>query len=570
MATDLHFFIGMKKMLLVSVSLVLIISVYAQKELTMPVIPSARVLHHENITRSLNTALAQIQGSDSQKNSSDPASVRRTVTNMRAYIELNDQLDNSARFKWLRGIDEMLTGFVSRCHSQLLQPTLLPELVKAYDEAMKLDINGKSVGSLISRQDEEVGRILIENYALQGNEGAKGAKDILVRKSRQKNQGDPFTFLVRNPDHPSADSLIIRAAFRDPDAVYNYAAAPGALGRKIRSVGHPLVKTIAAMASMKTGRMYFPFLDQIYRGEIKMETIAPVIEKGKDLAYYSLLVKTRISYAERLQNRDTPVAVQALTSKLQSKAVEIFINEINALHDQTNQAVRFKKLESLSAQELYYLAVMGEEDIYTSSFVSGVYPRIIRRLHGARSDTFLEMVHHDYYRKFIKLCASYNTLDNFLSKMDDASAQLLITSFVNGLEKTNSLEDAVDVADSYSSIYDKDLRQLILDQVQLRLDETRSSHNRRGENIYHLMNTIFQSMDTAAKVDITAQLGINPVYTMPSSLLKDEKQRVIVQQFFYGDKDGQTYFNMFLGQFQNSRNWKIIKNANWVEVRSVK
>lgn len=492
------------------------------------------------------------------------------VTAMRAYVEQNEQLDNSARFKWLRGIHEMLAGFISRHRSGQFSAASLLTLVKAYDAAMKLDINGGSILSVVNNHDPAVVKILVDNYALQSNEGIREARDILVLKNKRKQQDDIFSLLTTNPYQPGSDSLIIAAAFRDPDALYNYAAAGDALSGKIRSSQHPLVKTIAAMSAMKTGRMYFPFLDEIYRGDLTIESIKPLVAKENSRGYFSLLVKTRIRYAERLQKGDTPMAMRALTGRLQTKALEMYINEINALHDEQDPAVRFRKLEGLSTQELYYLAVMGEEEMYTSSFVSGVYPRIMKRLQGGRSDTLLQLVHKDQYRKFIKMCAAYNTLDPFLKKMDDARAQVVMKEFVSDLEKTGSLEDAVDVADSYGSIYDRDLRRLMLDQVQLKLDETRSQGNRRGQNIYHLLNTIFQSMDTSSRIDITSQLGINPVYTMPNAELKGTGKRIIVQQFFYGDKDGQTYFAMFLGQFKGNPNWKIIRKTNWVEVRSVK
>ncbi|MFM9481466.1 hypothetical protein, partial [Streptomyces scabiei] len=83
------------------------------------------------------------------------------------------------------------------------------------------------------------------------------------------------------------------------------------------------------------------------------------------------------------------MAVQVLNAKLKSKAIDDFINDINALHAEKNETIRFKKLEGLSAIELYYVALMGEEEMYTSSFVSGVYPRIFTRMNIPRSDSLL-------------------------------------------------------------------------------------------------------------------------------------------------------------------------------------
>ncbi|NCI47533.1 hypothetical protein [Sediminibacterium soli] len=495
--------------------------------------------------------------------------VRILVNNMRAGVEINTVLDNNGKFKWLRGINEMLTSFISGYRAKVISGSLLSNLVKAYDDAMRLDINGRSILGVVRDNPMEVGQILVDNYALQGNQGIVPGKDILVLKACQRDPENLMRILKKYPDNRYADSLLILAAFRDQEELYNYASdSHSALGKRIHSINHPLVKTIVKMSQLKTGRMYFPFLDDIYNGKISMDSITPKLEKDSS-EYYALLVKTRIGYAKRMQNGDTPMAAKALVNKLHTKAIELYINEINALHDVSNLNVRFKKLEGLSPEELYYVAVLGEEEIYTSSFVSGVYPRIISRLGKSRSDTLLQLVHNDYYKKFLKMCAAYNTLDNFLDKMDKSTSQTYMKGFVSGLENTRTLEDAVDVADSYGSIYNKDLRKLILDQVQIKLAENQQKKNKRGTVIYNLLNTIFLSMDSSNHIDVAAQLGINPIYIMPNQLLRDTSKRIIVQQFFYGDKDGRTYYDAFLAQFRNA-NWRITRKPQWVEVQSVK
>jgi hypothetical protein len=567
----------MKKLFVVVLGLLAGFTSFSQRELAMPVIPSMRVLHHESIIGSLNTIAKLNRKTDNALpitrsdtlNQAINRSVRVLVNNMRAGIEVNTALDNNAKFKWLRGVNEMLTSFISLYRARAIGATLLPSLVKAYDDAMRLDMNGQSIAPIVADNASEIGNILIDNYGLKENKGIPTAKDIIVLKACQRDPDKILQILTKYPGNSYADSLIILAAFRDQEELYNYASVPNALGRRIQSVNHPLVKIISRMALMKTGRMYFPFLDDLYNNKVKLDSITPFVLKDSSGAYYKLLVKTRINYAERMQRGDTPMAALVLTNKLRSKAVELYINEINALHDESNPAIRFKKLEGLTPAELYYLAVLGEEEIYTSSFVSGVYPRIFQRIRSAKSDTLLELVHNDYYKKFIKMCAAYNTLDNFLEKMDKSTAEKLMRSFVDGLENTKSLEDAVDVADSYGSIYNTDIRKLILQQVQQDLKENEQKGNKRGQVIYNLLNTIFLSMDSPDKVDLSASLGINPIYYMPNKLLKDTSGRIIMQQFFYGDKDGINVFNAFLSKFRNN-NWKIIKRPNWVEVVSVK
>ncbi len=538
-------------------------------QIAMPAIPAMRQLHHEYIIRSMD----KIDSLPFNTNKLSPTEIGKTkllISNMRASIELNDLLDNNGKFKWLRGVNELLTGFISAYQSRVIAADQYPLLVSNFDSAMHLDWSALSIEPIIQSNSIIIGSILVDNYALKENIGIGASKDLIVLKQCQKTPTRILSILSLNPNNRYADSLITIAGFRNPEELYNYAAAPNQLGRKIQSVNDPFVQLVARLSLTKTGRMYFPFLDNIYNGVTPVDSITPYVVSDSSKGYFQLLVKTRIQYAERMQKGDTPMAANILTAKLKSKAIEGFINEINALHSEKSDLIRFKKLEGLSPVELYYLAVLGEEEMYTSSFVTGVYPRIFARMIIPRSDSLLQSVKFDYYKKFVKITASYNMLADFLSRMDTWDAEKLIKGFVNGLEKTNSLEDAVDVADSYSSIYTLSLRNLILTQVQKELLRCKYIANKRGEIIYDLLNTIFLSMDSANKIDLSARLGILPIYELPNKFLRDTATgNIAIQQFFYGDKDGLVVFNSFLNKFRNP-NWRIIKKSQWVEVNSVR
>src|ERR1700751_4439574 len=105
-------------------------------------------------------------------------------------------------------------------------------------------------------------------------------------------------------------------------------------------------------------------------------------------------------------------------------------------------------------------------------------------MQNPRSVSLLMSVRFDHFKKWIKMAANYNTLDDFLKRMDKGNAELLMKAFVNNLDKTNSLEDAVDVADSYASINDKNLHDLILNQVQYNLQQANQANNKKATDVY--------------------------------------------------------------------------------------
>jgi hypothetical protein len=330
---------------------------------------------------------------------------------------------------------------------------------------------------------------------------------------------------------------------------------------------------IGTIASSKSGQLYFPFLDNLMRKKITIADIDRV--KDNDLDYYRLLVQTRIEYAHRLlpPERDSVMGMQALTDRMASKAKQYFIREINALHTVENENIRYKRIEGLTPQELYYLIVLGEDEIYTSSYLN-VYKKIFQRMSVPRGDSLLLSVNGDYFRKFIKMAAGYNTLNDFLGKMDKDNATTTMKAFVIRLESTEGLEEAVDVADSYSSIMDKDtsLAKFIFQEVKWNLERNIANRNKRGVVIYNLLKVLFSSADTTNKVDLSSELGIASIYGQDYRALTDDSGRVIQQVFFYGDedKDGQNSFENFMKMFRGKPEWKVAQNEEWVTINSTK
>lgn len=539
-------------------------------------IPLMRQLFHEKIDATQQLIFSLDGKADLEFKPSKNEALNKQLTysagtftdSLQYKIEADSSFDNNEKIKFLRGLNEILAAFISSYRTHSVKASLLNNLLQAYSKSIYLEHNKQSIAPVIKEYPLEVGNIFIHSIAFENNVGAQEVKQIVFLKNCERHPDKILFFLSSNTNMPFADSLISVVARSDAETLYNYAAANNELGNKIAESKDPLVSIISYMARHKSGRQYFPFVDNIYRGKISFHEIDSA---SKDpLLFYRLLVNTKIDYADRLRLRDTPLAVFSLDYKLK-KAGEPFVNEINGLHEQPD-AIRFKILAPLNAQELYYLAVLQEEEIYTSSYVNGVYPSIFKKMKVPRGDSLLMSVRFDHFKKWIKMAANYNTLDDFLKKMNPENAELIMKAFVNGLENSygkDSLEDAVDVAASYASIYDKKLRELILQQVEANLKSSTQKNNEKGIRIYSILHTLFLSMDSSNHIDLTATLGIPPIYFMPLKNLKDSSGKVIIQQFFYGDKDGQTVFNAFLNSYRNA-NWKITYADEWVTVSSVR
>jgi hypothetical protein len=514
----------------------------------------------------------------------------RQVDDLQQQIELDSTLNTNGKKRYLRGLEAMLTGFEKEYQARQIPAVMAPDLVAAFGEAMQLDEKSLSIEPVVAAHPYAVGNILVDCFLYPNeNSGIAPSRLLLTRRYCEMHPELIFSYLSRHRGLPFEDSLIIIAGHDDIGQLYDYAAAGDDLARRIRNSKDSLVHTVATLANSRSGQIYLPFLDKLVKGELSTDDIDKV--KGDDLNYFRLLVRTRLDYSARVLPplRDTPLEMNALTSMLEKKSKQVFVNEINALHTVENPAIRFKILDPLTPEELYYLIVLSEDEIYTSSYL-GVYDRIFQRMRQPSGDSLLMAVHGDYFRKFIKMAAAYNKLEHFLGTMDKQNAGIVMKSFVIHLENAGE-EEAVDVADSYSSIVEKSpaLARYILGEVKWNYDKNVAEGDKKGIIIYHLLETLFESADTADHVDLSARLGIPPVYTVDHQSLVDDSGRVVEQVFFYGDKDkdGQNSYQDFMALFrphyvarpakghhparpEGKPEWKIVENPQWTTITSTR
>lgn len=556
---------------------------YAQAPAYRFVPEKGRILFHDKV----DLQQERIKELDGKKDNSitlypDPSinaqieyAVLDHVDELQQKIEQDTILNHPAKVKYILGLETLLNGYRNNYQKKDFSAAIAPELVDAYEKAMALDRKNESIEPVVRDASYAVGKLLVDCFTFPENPGVKASNALLLYKYIDLHPEELLTILQRNPDMPGADSLIKVAAHNDLHKFYNYAAVGDRLGSRIRTLKDPYVHTISRMAVSRSGQLYMPFVDLLLSNKITFDDIDAI--KEDNLAYYRLLVKTRIDFARRMMapTRDTPMEMQSLTGWLQKKGIEAFVNEINGLHDKPD-AVRFKCLEPLTAQELYYLCVVSEDVIYTSSYL-GVFKRIFEKMKVPRGDSLIMSVNADYFRKFIKMSAAYNTLDTLLKSMPATNATSLMKAFVLGLERTTnkaSVEDAVDVADAYSSIVEKNgaLAQFMLDEAEWNYDRCVKSNDKNGMVVYRLEKTLFESADTSRKVNLSAELGIPPVYSVDYRSLANDSGRVVQQVFFYGDedKDGQNSYANFKALFAGKPEWKMTENENWLTIKSTR
>lgn len=549
--------------------------------------PKNRELFHDYVDEDQKLILKSDGKNDNQYTPTGDQDINLILTQclinrvdaLQCKIETDSVLKDQAKVKYLRGIDYLLKFFRQNTYIRKVKPTILPDILTVYEKCMQYDKEDRSIADIFSKLSYETAYSVIraDNSTFEKNSGYKEALQAVVLKYCILYPDKTLATLKDNPNMPFADSLV-RALDKKKYArqLYDFAQAGNHIGSVIRNITDDVfISTIVKMARSKSGQQYFPFLDNVVKGKMTFEEIDAA--KDDSILYYKLLVRTQLEYVGRAFNKDTAFEYEALRERLEKKAREGFVNTINALHNE-NAEVRFRSIQSLSAEELYYLAVSADGSIYTSSFVKGVYPLMMKKINN-KGDSLLMSLHFDKYRKFIKMTAGFNMLSSFLNTFppkrtadDESDAEKLMKAFVGKLEQGRGLEDGVDVADSYASIVEtiKPLANEMLKNIQLNYQRNEKMGNKRGMAMYKILNNLFLSADTLNKTDLTKELGIPPVYEVPFKALANDSGRAVVQVFIYGDKDGIGVFPSILGLFGNA-NWKTDRsNPYWVTITSVK
>lgn len=373
----------------------------------------------------------------------------------------------------------------------------------------------------------------------------------------------PEIMIKRLPEYAKeayADPIVATAAKVVPGTILTYATSTSFLRSTIRRNQDPLVQSIVLIANESRSPLkVLPFLGDIHNNRKTVAEIDAITEDP--IQYYKALVGLK------LQNET--IAKDYIDKELKLRGLQ-FVRVVNELHD-SPAPVRFRSLSPFNAEDIYFMLIGSQDEIYTSSF-TWMFHRMTELMNPTPGDEFLSKIHHDHFRTFIRMCAGYNTLSDFLATMGQDQKKTLMREFVANLEKgqPDDLEDAVDVADAFGSLTDKTIIDFLKSEIRANYERTYAANNQESEKgviVYGLLSTIFNHNESDAGLNNNLTSIIPPITYVPYEFLRDSTTSSVVQQvFFYGDKDGMGAYNNYLNLFRNNK-WEIeYTNKYWTKI----
>jgi hypothetical protein len=543
-------------------------------------IPIGRIGFHDNIDKEQESALKFDGKADDLVRVGDDQTINLQVTNalikqvddMQTQIELDSTLDHRLKIKYLSGLYVMLHDYNTKRAYHKIATEEAPVMVTAYREMMNADIKGQSIKPYLSSLTFDAGEKMIEVF--KDNPGYRDAKEILFGKWAFNHLETVMSSISNYLEYPITDSVIAAVANKYPNQVLTYATSYTPVAASIRKNPDPLVQQIVTIGKSGQPTLILPFIDELMAGTTTIDKLSAIV--ANDDLYFKQLVKSAISLQHRRNSGEHILGLKAMMENLQAKSLR-YIREVDDLHEEPAN-VRFAIVKNFTPEELYYLIVNGQEELYTSSYTNhnnaGLYDQMMLRMKPPRGDSLLMLVEFDRFKKFIAMAAGYNTLDHFLKSMDPDNANYLMKKYVSSLEKTEDLEDAVDVANSFGSIRDPKLLAFLRDEVSKNYAYLSKKKDKRGMVIYELLGSLFdteteKASDSSKATEMASKLQLPPINFVTYNSLLDDSNRVIQQVFFYGDKDGHDSYISFMGNFPAGE-WRVTKNKYWTTITSIK
>lgn len=522
-------------------------------------IPRNRELFHVYLNRAIRGADASdgkvdnyiFVGDDTLASTTMTNAMLHSVRHIDTMIENlpfeNAQLENQTKIGYLR----YLTNLVSKFNKDVSPDAFYYR---------KVVINFHDM--LIAKHENRLAEFVKEHADVYSLFNEELLEDDKVSRSflyRTLGAAEPLMMIRKLKDYANesfACDIIAAAAKVSPNEVYKYASSTNStLHSAVVRCKDPLVMAIVKITNeSKSPLKAMSFISDIYN---KRLTIAEVDKiTGDETLFFKNLV--------RLKMQGDTLGGDTYSDELSYRANRLYVSKINELHESPD-AVRFKCLDGLTPAELYFVIVYGQDQIYTSSYI-GAFKRMMERMKPAPGGELLEAVRYDHFRTFIRMCAGYSKLSEFLSTMNTEKKSDLMKQFISGLEngKRDDLEDAVDVADAFGSIKDSVLADFLYNEIVNNYTRVSDARNEKGTIVYGLLATLANKNISDSLSQI---LQLPPINRMPFSSLLDDSGVVYQQFFFYGDEDGKSSFANFLGDFKDGK-WKEERNAQWTKFTS--
>lgn len=466
------------------------------------------------------------------------------------------------RIKAIKSISYFMKEIQTQLSQEKIDQYKIPNLLKSYKEILN-DLLSKHA-DYVEKDFRNLGwktSQLLANTFWEFDD-RKQISGLSVYKRVIETPDYIFSFMQSNPNFYYTDSLIMFMATNYPSQLVTYLSKENAATANIRNNKNLIVQQLVTFSSNSMGGELAPFAEQISNNELTTDEILDKRKKVTD--YFMLLVDAIMKNQQKQIEGENPRSQTGLKNAVAQKSLDFYVTKINDLHTSPD-AIRFQSVQNLRPQDLYYIIVSSDEEMYTSTYL-GLYKRLMEHFKES-GDSLFTMVNYDEFRTFMRIAATYNTLPDFLQRMPQNKSKELVHLFISDIgDEGDAVRNASDIADAFIS-FSKDpvFNDMVKDELAEGVKKSKRYNLYQSQRVYSILQRIYDLVNNDQPSN-----DINASYkNIPYSSLKDKQGNINALVLFYGDADGKNSFKSFMNLFKDKDQWKIESNESWVAISSI-
>ncbi len=440
----------------------------------------------------------------------------------------------------------------------------IPGLLDAYMGLLDAFLFRKPYYAFLKNQEAWSSQLLAASFS-QYKEYAE-LQDIVVLNQVAASPSTILQYLEAHPGFRFEDSLLLLAAAHYPMKLISHLLQqrPGIRQHILRN-RNIYLQQIVSMSCERNVSELLPFVIPLAENRI---SIPAILEIEKDTgSYFKLLVNTLKEELNRAPDSSMHFLIP-LRDAIKGKAAAFYITRINELHGVAEQT-RFRPLDGLRAEDIYYIITESGGSLYTSSYL-GLYRRLMECLKTSPADSIFGLLHFDNFRQFIRMAATHNMLGDFLRHISPVSAAVVLKKYATGIEsdKRSGLANTMDLADSFADFSAiPGARQLMQNELAVNYNRCKSGKLYLGRRLYRILQQVFEMAAERGTMN-HASAAPGDLDRLERKQLQNKNGDIIQYVLFYGDEDGIASFKHFMKLFRDGKKWEIAENPYWVSIHS--
>jgi hypothetical protein len=321
------------------------------------------------------------------------------------------------------------------------------------------------------------------------------------------------------------------------------------------------VKAVAALKDEERLTEMLPFGLAFLEQRLNPDAIRKLIDKPAQ--YYSAFTKELLTL-NASEDPGTRDYLRPYNNDLNHVLCEYYVEPINELHESPDN-IRYRGLNGISTQDLYFVILGGESMFYTSSFMY-VFNKFLRDTGKEGVEAFFEKINYCQFGDFLNIISGYGMVNKLASHMSEEKFAKVLGSYMQRSIRTDMTDkelilSGMNLSEILNGVKGNEkIRDILIEKI----DGKRATIPRSNVMIYRMLNGF---RDILLDKDNSKLKEVEKLYEVLQVDRLKTKDTIVQVALFYDDTDGAASFGNYMQLFPESK-WSKEDKGNYIILRS--